>query len=204
MTIRWSDIPHREIGVKIYARLGKNAVARSSEDASRHILRRRLRLLAPEDHRRFIELEARDVVELLRCTRDVYREFAEENQCTPLSEAYWVILRFAILPTAIAVIQEKVFDYLKTTQVAGINLSLLFGIETQACSRRRLDGSGRKCDLSDRTPASDIELQTLSQYVNEYTLFRLEEDGVWLPRGGGPFAVDDESSILWSWGLVAF
>ena len=176
--------------------------ARERKDASRHILRRRLRLLAPEDHRRFIELEARDVVELLRCTRDVYREFAEENQCAPLSEAYWVILRFAILPTSIGVIQQKVVDYLKMTQVAGVDLSLLFGIETQACSRLRLDGSGGKCDLSDRTPASDTELQTLSEYVNEGTLFCLEEDGVWVPRGGGPFAVDDDSSILWSWGLL--
>lgn len=205
MAIRWADIPHREIGAKIYARVGKNALTTASDDASQHILRRRLRLRAPKDHRRFIKLEARDVVKLLRCTRDAYREFVEENQCTPLNEAYWVILRFAILPTAIAVIRQKVIDYLKMTQVAGIDLSLLFGVQTRACNNRRLDDSGGKCDPNDRTPASDTELRTLSEYVKEDTLawFPLEERGVWIPIGGGPFAVDDESSIRWSWGLCA-
>jgi hypothetical protein len=84
MAIRWDEFPHKEIRLKIYARLGQNAVGRSEEDSLRHILRRRLSLLDPEDHRRFIELEARNLVEHLRCTRDVYREFVEKHNYLPI------------------------------------------------------------------------------------------------------------------------
>src|SRR6266567_8947466 len=53
MAIRWDEFPHNEIRLRIYARLGQNAVGRSAEDSLRHILRRRLSSLDPEDHRRF-------------------------------------------------------------------------------------------------------------------------------------------------------
>jgi integrase len=104
MAIRWDEIPHAEIRLKIYAALRKNAVARSADDSSRHILRRQLRKLDAEDHRRFIELEARDAVEHLRCIREAYCEFVEQNNCQPIKEAYWVVLRCAVFPTSIAVL----------------------------------------------------------------------------------------------------
>lgn len=47
MAIRWDEFPHKEIRLKIYPRLGQNAVGRSEEDSVRHILRRRLSLLDP-------------------------------------------------------------------------------------------------------------------------------------------------------------
>jgi hypothetical protein len=72
MAIRWNEFPHGDIRLGIYARLRRNAVERSAEDSSRHILRRRLPSSNAEDHRRFIELEARSLIEHLRCTRDVY------------------------------------------------------------------------------------------------------------------------------------
>jgi hypothetical protein len=106
MAIRWDDFPHKEIRLKIYARLSQNAVGRSEQDSLRHILRRRLSSLDPEDHRRFIELEARNLVEHLRCTRDTYREFVEKHNCRPVLEAQWVILRLAAFPTAIALLQS--------------------------------------------------------------------------------------------------
>ena len=90
MAIRWDEFPHHEIRLKIYARLGHNAVGRSAEDSLRHILQRRLASLDAQDHRRFIELEARNLIEHLRCTRDVYREFVEKHNCRPILEAHWV------------------------------------------------------------------------------------------------------------------
>ena len=108
MTIRWDEFPHNEIRLKIYARLSQNTVGRSAEDSLRHILRRRLSALDPEDHRCFVELEARNLVEHLRCTRDVYREFVDEHNCRPVLEAQWVVLRLAVFPTAIALLREQV------------------------------------------------------------------------------------------------
>ena len=92
MAIRWDKFPHNEIRLRIYARLGRNTVGRSAEDSLRHILRRRLASCDAEDHRRFVELEARNSIEHLRCTRDVYRELVEEHNCRPILEAQWGFL----------------------------------------------------------------------------------------------------------------
>ena len=48
MAIRWTDIPHAEIAAAIHIRVGGNAVRRAAEDASRHILSRRLACLIHE------------------------------------------------------------------------------------------------------------------------------------------------------------
>ncbi len=206
MAIRWDDIPHAEIAAAIHIRLGQNAVGRSAEDASRHILSRRLASLDANEHRRFIELESRDLVAHLRCTRDAYREFVEKRNCQPLLEAYWVVLRCAVFPTAIFALRKKVVEYLKLARVPGRDLSLLFGIPTHTCYR----GGGRiqllgAPDLKDGTPATDSELRTLARMVDEDTLlwFRDIRDGgaVGHPCGGGPFALDDERAIRCSWGL---
>jgi integrase len=136
MAIRWDDIPHAEIAAAIHMRLGQNAVGRSAEDASRHILSRRLASLDANEHRRFIELESRDLVAHLRCTRDAYREFVEKRNCQPLLEAYWVVLRCAVFPTAIFALRKKVVEYLKLARVPGRDLSLLFGIPTHTLEAR--------------------------------------------------------------------
>jgi hypothetical protein len=54
MAIRWDEFPHKEIRLKIYARLGQNAVGRSAEDSLRHILRRRLGEQNTGDFRQFL------------------------------------------------------------------------------------------------------------------------------------------------------
>lgn len=201
MAIRWDEFPHKEIRLKIYARLGQNAVGRSEEDSLRHILRRRLSSLNPEDHRRFIELEARNLVEHLRCTRDVYREFVEKHNCRPVLEAQWVVLRLAVFPTAIALLQEQVVNYAKLTRIPGRDLSILFGILTRTCYQ---DGGGRMKlvkapDIDDDTAATDSELESLGKLVNEDSLlwFRdIREGGaVGRPFGKGPYAIDDELAI---------
>src|SRR5207248_125449 len=68
MAIRWDQFPHERILLQIYSRLARNDVARSSEDSLRRILQRRLPSRNADDHRRFIEIEARTLVEHLRCT----------------------------------------------------------------------------------------------------------------------------------------
>jgi hypothetical protein len=207
LPIRWEEIPHDKIRLEIYARLEKNAVGRSADDSTHHMLRRRLSLLGVEDHRRFIELEARDIVAHLRCIRDVYREFVNAHDCRPIIEAHWAVLRCAVFPNAIAVLREKVIDYLRLTRVPGRDLTLLFGIATRSCSDEGAILRSGKFDLADKRIATDVELQMLARTVNEHTLlsFRDIRDGGAVVKllGGGPFALDDFSAIERSWGLCA-
>jgi len=209
MAIRWDEFPHSEIRLKIYARLGHNAAAHSAEDSVRHILQRRLPSLVAEDHRRFIELEASGLVEHLRCTRDIYQEFVNEHNCHPILEAHWVVLRCAVFPTAIALLREQLLKYAKQTRIPGRDLSILFGIPTRTCYQDCGDGFGflRPPDLDDDTPATDAELQSLGELVDDDSLlvFRDIRDGgaVFHLYGGGPFATDDRRSIEHSWSLCA-
>ena len=208
MAIRWDEFPHHEIRLKISARLAPNGVGRAAEDSKLHILRRQLSSLRHEDHRRFVELQARHLVEHLRCTRDVYREFVDSKGCRPVLEAQWVVLRFAVLPTAIAILRQKVIEYAKLTRVRGRDITLLFGIITASCSRKADHTPGEPFrflqppDLDDETPATDEELESLAQLIDEDSLVVLEEirDGgsVFRLHGGGPFSVDDYRSILHS------
>jgi hypothetical protein len=176
-------------------------VGRSAEDSLQHILRRQLGSLDTQDHRRFVELEARRLVEHLRCTRDVYQEFVESKGCRPLLEAQWVVLRCAVFPTAIAILRPKVTDYAKLTRVSARDLSLLFGILTRTCYQNVGDGLGLLCppNLDDETAATDQELQSLGKLVHEDSLlwFRDIRDGgaVGHPLGGGPFSADDAIAI---------
>jgi len=207
MAIRWDEFPHHEIRLKIYARLGHNAAGRSAEDSLRHILQRRLASLDAEDHRRFIELEARNLVEHLRCTRDLYREFVEKHNCRPILEAHWVVLRCAVFPTAVALLRGQVIEYAKLTGIPGRDLSVLFGILTRTCYQNCGNGIALVCapDLDDDTAATDKELQFLGGLVNEDSLlwFRDIRDGgaVGHPLGGGPFATDDALAIRNSFAL---
>jgi hypothetical protein len=205
MPIRWADIPHAEIARAIRLRLGENTVGRSGEDSSRHILSRRLKFLDPEEHRRFIEMESRDLVALLRCTRDVYRDFVEKNNCRPVLEAYWVVLRLAVFPTAIAALRSNVIDYLKLARIPGRYLSLLFGVPTHTCYRSGPLPLLGMPDPSDDSVATDLELRALGKVVDEDAIlwFRDIRDGgaVGYPCGGGPFATDDAMAIRRSWSI---
>jgi hypothetical protein len=126
-------------------------------------------------------------------------------------EAYWVVLRFAVFPTAIAVLREKVVDYLHFTRVPARDLSLLFGIPTHSCyycyQKRGRFPTLQGPDLEDRTPATYFELQGPARLINEAAVlwFRDIRDGgaVGHPEGGGPFALDDATAIDRSWGLCA-
>lgn len=209
MAIRWDEFPHQRIRLEIYARLGRNDVARSSEDSLRHILLRRLPSLRTEDHQRYIELEARSLVEHLRSTRDAYREFVESQGCRPVLEAQWVVLCFAVLPTAISILRQRVIDYAKLTRVLGRDLSLLFGVVSRSCYRDSGEGIALlgMPDLEDKTPATDEELGSLGRCVDGDGLLIFEdirEEGgaVFRLHGGGPFSVDDYRSILTSFELA--
>lgn len=211
MAIHWDDFPHQEIQLRVYARLNHNAVGRSAEDSRRHVLRRRLASLDSEVHQGFVELEARSLVEHLRCTRDVYREFVESKACRPILEAQWVVLRCAVFPTAIAILRQRVIEYAKLSRVPGKDLSLLFGVLTRTCYVSVGNGIGlmltRPPDLDDETAATDDELRLLAKLVHEDSLlwFRDIRDGgaVGQPFGGGPFSTDDQTAIHNSWALCA-
>jgi hypothetical protein len=201
MVIRWDEFPHHRIRWTIQARLTRNNVARSDEDSLRHILRRKLLSLDTEDHKRFVELEARSLVEHLRSTRDVYWEFVNSKKCRPVLEAKWVVLRCAVFPTAQALLRESVIDYAKLTRVPGRDLSLLFGVLTRTCHLDSTAGIGlyKMPDLNDDSAATDQELQSLGNMVNENSLLWFRDihagGAVGRPWGGGPFSTDDLMSI---------
>src|SRR2546429_7487866 len=158
MPIHWDEIPHGEIRLKIHARLNRNAANRAPDDSLQHILRRRLASLGAEDHRRFVETEARNLVEHLRCTRDIYRDFVESRNCRPVLEAHWVVLRCAVFPTALDLLRKAVIEYAKLCRVAGRDLSLLFGILTRTCyqpGERAGFALLQAPDLKDETAATD-------------------------------------------------
>jgi len=205
--IRWDDLPHEEIRWKIYTRLRHNAVERATRDSLRHILVRRLHELNAADHRRFVEIEACSLVEHLRCTRDVYREICAQHGCQPILEAHWVVLRVAVYPTAIALLRERLLEYARLTRIPGRDLSLLFGIETQTCYVDCGHGMAmmRAPDPENRTPASQAELECLVLLIQEDTFLDFRDirsgGGVWVPCGGGPFALDDGLSMRRSFSL---
>jgi hypothetical protein len=203
MAIRWTDFPHKEISADIHSRLNQNSVERSADDSMQHILRRRLHFLVSEEHRKFIELESRRIVERLRCTRDAYRAFTNSQGCSPAAEAYWVILRFAVLPTAVAGLRKSVFDYINHSRVPAADLSLLFGVSTRPCHHPNLRGDHGQLNPDDRTPANGEEIERLAGKVVEHTLLLVEDKGVWRPVGDGPFAIDDSHGIHHSWNLCA-
>lgn len=205
MPIHWDDFPHAKIAAAMRLRSGQNTVGRSAEDSSRHILSRRLGSLDAEEHRRFVELESHDLIVHLRCTRDVYREFVEKHKCSPVLEAYWVVLRCAVFPTAIGALRGKVFKYAKLARVPARDLSLLFGVPTRTCYQEGPIPMLGPPDLKDDSPATDSGLRTLAERVNEDTLLWFRDirygGAVGRPFGGGPFAPDDTDAIRHSWGL---
>ena len=166
-------------------------------------------MLDETDHIRFIELEARSLVEHLRCTRDVYQEFVNHRGCRPILEAHWVVLRCAVFPTSVPVLREKVFEYARLTRVRATDISLLFGIITKSCYQKVEEGIALMGPpaLDDRTPATDSELEALSKLVREDHLLQFRDihdgGGVWQPYGGGPYANDDQFTVRDSWVLCA-
>jgi len=210
MAIRWDEIPHERIRLQIYARLARNDVERSSEDSLRRILRRRLPLRDANDHRRYIEVEARSLIEHLRCTRDVYREFVDSQSCKPAIEAQWVVLRFAVFPTAVSILRQKIVEYSKLTIVRAADLSLLFGVPTRPCYKAVAEDFALISlpELNDKTTASDQEITSFGQLVDEDSLLifkDVREQGGAIIRlvGGGPFSVDDARSLLNSFQMGA-
>jgi hypothetical protein len=207
MSIRWDEFPHDQLRLRIYKRQAQNAAARSAQSSLVHILRRKLPARNSEDHRRFVELQAARLIEHLRCTRDIYQDFVNERRCDPVLEAHWVVLRCAVLPTAIELLRQEVIGYTNLTEVPARDLSLLFGIPSHVCYKDTSKGFGvvYPPNIDDTTVANDTELECLGKLVKGDTLLHFEDikDGgaVFQLFGGGPFAVDDERSIHSSWSL---
>jgi hypothetical protein len=207
MSIRWDEFPHDLLRLRIYKRHAQNATAQSAQSSLVHILRRKLPARNSEDHRRFVELQAARLIEHLRCTRDIYQDFVNERRCDPVLEAHWVVLRCAVLPTAIELLRQDVIEYTNITQVPARDLSLLFGLPTHVCYKDTSNGFGvvYPPNIDDTTVADDTELESLGKLVEADTLLHFKDikDGgaVFRLFGGGPFAVDDDRSIHSSWSL---
>ena len=202
MAIRWADFPHKEIFGDIYSRLNKNAVEHSADDSLQHILRRRLHFLGHEEHRKFIELESRHIVERLRCTRDAYRVFTDSQGCSPVAEAYWVILRFAILPTAIASLKQSVFRYVKLTRVRAADLSFLFGIPTRPVITQTSAMILESSTPVIARPANYDEMEWLAATVLNTRMLMGGGSAFGHPFGGGPFSIDDITATGVGMGVV--
>ena len=127
-------------------------------------------------------------------------ETVAQHGCQPILEAHWVVLRVAVYPTAIAVLRERLLEYARLTRIPGRDLSLLFGIETQSCHIDSGHGIAmlRAPDIENETPASHIELESLALLIQEKTFLDFRDinhrSAVWIPFGGGPFAIDDALS----------
>jgi len=136
----------------------------------------------------------------LRCTRDVYQEFVNDHKYRPLFEAQWEVLRFAVFPTALAILREAVREYAKLACIPGRDLSLLYGIPTLTCYKVLSPP-----DLEDDTVATDAEIQSLEKLVDEKSLLYFknikEGGGVFRFFGGGPFGIENQRSVRNSWSL---
>jgi hypothetical protein len=126
LPIPWSDIPHEELWQKSLHALESGSQGRASEDSLRHILRRRLPLLAPADHHRYIELECHRMVETLRIVRDQYRTYLENEGCKPVAEMYWVVFRFGMIPYAVKVLRSTASDYVVSSRVLPPDWQILY------------------------------------------------------------------------------
>ena len=110
-------------------------------------------------------------------------------------------------PTAIELLRERVTEYATLTRIPGRDLSLLYGIPSRACYKDSGDALRLLYppDLDDNRAATEAELQSLGQLVDENSLldFKDIQDGgaVFELFGGGPFATDDQRSLQNSWSL---
>jgi hypothetical protein len=127
LPIRWDDVPHQELQLRISNAMATGSRARAFEDSLEHVLRRRLPKLDPADHFKYAELLCVDIVETLRVVRDVYRAYLEERGCRPIAEMYWVVFRFAVTSYAVKMLRTRASRYVRDSQVDATHWETLYG-----------------------------------------------------------------------------
>jgi hypothetical protein len=126
--IRWTDLPHDMLWQRSLLSMSSGSRERAYDDSVKHVLMRRLPKLVPSDHFRFIELECARIVELLRAVRDEYRAFLEKRGCKPITEMYWVVFRFGVIPYAVKILRATIFDYIVCARIDHVSWERLFGM----------------------------------------------------------------------------
>lgn len=124
----WECLPHQEIWRKVQTAIDCGSRDHASQDAARSILRRRLPEMCREDHRRYTELEASRIVEILRVCRAEYQAEIDRQRCEPLTHVYWQAFRFGTMGYALGGLRDAVSDYLLHSRIKSSDWKLLFGI----------------------------------------------------------------------------
>jgi hypothetical protein len=148
----------------------------ASEDSIKHVLRRRLPKLDPTEHLRFVEIECQRVVETLRVIRDEYRAYLQQEGCKPISEMYWVVFRFAVIPYAVKVLRAAASDYVVSSQVGTKEWQTLYGYSWA--------GIG--------TLGDESRIKERVQSVQEVMASLIREDTFQEVLTGGPFGRDGQ------------
>jgi hypothetical protein len=148
----------------------------ASEDSIKHVLRRRLPKLDPTDHLRYVEIECQRVVETLRVIRDEYRAYLQQEGCKPISEMYWVVFRFAVIPYAVKVVRAAASDYVIYSQVGTKEWQTLYGY-----SWKGIVTLGNESRIKDRVESVE---ETMTSLIREDTFQEVVT--------GGPFGRDGQ------------
>lgn len=119
-------MPHAEIRLQAQQAMSLGSPLRAAEDSLRFLLKRRLPRNNPADHFRYIELESARIVETLRCLRDQYRTYFEEQGCSPMAEMYWVVVRDGVKDWAIMVLRSAAIEYVAASRVTTAQWKELF------------------------------------------------------------------------------
>lgn len=134
--------PREHLWARAEQASGLGSVARADQDAALHILKRRLPMLEPKDHFRYVELTAGRMVSHLRAVRDECRQFLKGQSRRALAELQWRVFRFGVLEVAVYVLRFAISEYLVHARVPIDRWEFLF------------DPSGRMMECVPDTPGS--------------------------------------------------
>jgi hypothetical protein len=187
LPIRWDDLPHEDLWRRALEIFGFGSPQRAREDVVRGMLRARLSRLDPAQHWRYLEGECVFIVEMLRILRDLYRKELADIGCKPVSEVYWVVFRFVLVPKALKILREATFLYVTSTRVDPDGWRRLYGYGpyTAAEIMSVMFGEGDAACYSKGPPKTPQEFADL---VRDAVDSEVSEDAL-LEIGpqGGPF-----------------
>ncbi len=185
LPVRWDELPHDALWKKVLCAMELGSRARSSEDALRYILKRRLPTLDSADHLRYVELECQRIVELLRVVRDQYRTYLKNLGCKPIAQMYWVVFRFAVIQYALRVLRTAASDYVTNSQIHSEDWHLLFGYSSPTVVIPMGTSPSRRRSVEDKSRGAVKD--TISGLVREKAF--------WQRMAGGPFGKDGQTLI---------
>ena len=188
LPIPWQSIPHRKIWQRALDKRGDGSKDRAAEDAKRHVLKRRLPELRSEDHSRYLEIECAGSVEAVRILRDQYREELTQLGCKPISEMYWVVFRYAIIPAAAAFLRKAAAQYIIATKIDKERWTRLYGFQALP-----LTGANGRLGSVPVVPSDELWQEGVVRTVNSV----ISDDALSeITFRGGPFG--KEAQVRWA------